>query len=107
MTPETLNVWAQAAAIYLFVNAIIVTLLTAIILGFGWWYLRKGRKALVKPLLTGQIYALRIQLITTKVSDRIAGVPVQLHTTTTQITTTAKVLSGRSNGNSNGSSPTL
>jgi hypothetical protein len=103
VTPETLNFWAAASAIYLFINAIVITLFTGIALGFVWWYLRKGRKALVKPLLMAQVYALRVQLTTSKVADKIAGVPIEINAAASRVTTTTKMLSSPKDGKSNGS----
>lgn len=98
MSVETLNFWAAVAAIFLFANAILVTLFMGVSIGFGWWYLRKGRKALAMPLLMAQVYALRVQTTTTKVCDSIANVPIQINQVTTQVTSTAKILVGRSDG---------
>ncbi len=61
MDPETLNFWANAAAIFLFFNALVMTILTGVAFGFAWWYLRKGRIWLGMPLLMAQVYALRAQ----------------------------------------------
>lgn len=92
MNPETISVWADVAAIFLVVNVVVLTLAVGVGLGFGWWYLRKGRRALSMPLLMGQVYSLRVQHITIKVTDRIANVPIQIHATTAQVTTTVRVL---------------
>ncbi len=92
MNPEAVSFWADIAAIFLVGNVILLTLVMGVALGFGWWYLRKGRKALVLPLLMGQVYALRVQNATMKVTDAVANVPIQIHATTTQVTTTARVL---------------
>jgi hypothetical protein len=93
MDPETLNYWATVAAIFLFINALVVTIASGVIFGFAWWYLRKGRMWLGTPLLMAQVYALRAQHITTQVSDKIVGVPIAIRSTTARATTTTRLLS--------------
>jgi hypothetical protein len=92
MDAETLNFWANVAAIFLFINALIITIAMGVAFGFGWWYLRKGRKWLAMPLLMAQVYTLRAQHITTQVTDVIANVPITVHAVTTQATTTTRLL---------------
>lgn len=94
MNPESISFWANVAAIFLLVNVFILTLATGAALGFGWWYLRKGRKALGMPLLMAHVYALRTQHVTMKVSDAVANVPIQISSLTTRVTTTARALVG-------------
>jgi hypothetical protein len=92
MDPETLNFWANVAAIYLFINLFVVTVAIGVALGFGWWYLRKGRLALALPLLYAQVYALRIQHTTGKVGDTLAAIPIGIHARVAQVQTTVTVL---------------
>ncbi len=92
MSPESISFWADVAAIYCVVNALILTLVSGVALGLGWWYLRKGRKALGMPLLMAQVYTLRAQHITMQVTDAIANVPIGIHTTTARLKVTAQTL---------------
>lgn len=92
VNPETISVWADIATIFLVVCTVITTLALGAVYGGAWWYLRKGRKKLAMPLLMGQVYALRVQHATMKVTDTIANVPIQIASVTTQVTTTAGVL---------------
>lgn len=94
MSPETVRSVADIAAVFIAINIFILMLIPAALFGFAWWYLRKGRKWLVNPLLMGQVYALRAQQITMKVTDGIASVPIQIAATTTQVSTTLRVLGG-------------
>lgn len=73
-------------------NIFVLMLIPAALFGFGWWYLRKGRKALAMPFLMAQVYALRIQNATMRVSDKIVNVPIQMNAAATQVETTAKAL---------------
>lgn len=92
MNPETVSFWADVAAIFLLAQAILITIVLGVGLGFGWWYLRKGRKALGMPLLMAQVYTLRAQHITMRVTDAIANVPISIHAGVTQVTTTFETL---------------
>ena len=92
MDPETLNFWANVSTVFLLCNAAVLAVVSGIGLGIGWWYIRKGRKALGTPFLMAQVYSLRLQIATTRVTDRIAAVPIQIDAAATQVTTTAKVL---------------
>lgn len=79
MDPTTLDFWANVAAILLMVEAFILSLAVGALMGVGWWYLRKGRKALGLPLLYAQVYALRAQHLTMRVSEGIAEALSSLH----------------------------
>lgn len=92
MTPEAVSFWADIAAVFCLVQVIVVTIALGVGLAFGLKYLRKGRKALGIPLLMAQVYALRAQQITIKVTDRVASVPIGIHGVTTQVKTTAQTL---------------
>jgi hypothetical protein len=94
MSPESISLWADIAAIFVLINVFILMFVPAALFGFGWWYLRKGRKALVVPLLMAQVYTLRVQQVTMKITNGIAKVPIEISATATQIATTLKVLKG-------------
>lgn len=92
MNPEVVSLWADIAAIFCLVQIVLVTIVMGVGLGFGWWYLRKGRKKLATPLLMGQVYALRVQHATMKVSDGVANVPITINSAVTQALTTIQTL---------------
>jgi hypothetical protein len=92
MNAETLGMWRDIALIFLIVQSFIVTLATGAVFGVAWWYLRKGRKALVMPLLYGQVYALRAQHITLKATDKVAAVPIGANALAARIGTTVRTL---------------
>ena len=100
MNPETLNFWANVAAIYLMFLMFLGVLVVGALLGFVWWYLRKGRRALALPFLYAQVYALRVQRTTQQVSDKVVQVPIALHATSEQVATTSRALVGKHNGTS-------
>jgi hypothetical protein len=92
MTPENISWWADVLTVYLMVVAFVLALAVGAGLGLGWWYLRKARKKLAMPLLMVQVYALRVQHITMKVTDAVANVPITIHATFARVRTTALTL---------------
>lgn len=92
MNPEAVSFWADIAAIFCLVQVILLTIVVGVGLGFGWWYLRKGRKKLATPLLMGQVWALRVQHVTMKVTDAVANVPITINAGVTQALTTIQTL---------------
>jgi hypothetical protein len=92
MNADSISFWADVAAIFIVAQLFVFTFVTAIGLGMGWWYLRKGRKKLATPLLLAQVYALRAQQGTLKVSDKVAAVPISIHAFVTQVQVTAQTL---------------
>ncbi len=83
---------ADIAAVYLVVWMLLTILIVAVSLGIAWWYLRRGRKALVLPFLYAQVYALRVQNATMKVSDKIASVPIGLYSNAERVKVTTETL---------------
>jgi hypothetical protein len=109
MTPETLNFWANVSAIFLMANLCVLVIATGVGLGFGWWYLRKGRKALTIPFLYAQVYVLRVQQVTQQASEAIVSVPIAIGAASVRVATTTKLLVSRNRveGNKNGSGTTV
>lgn len=92
MSPESISFWADVSAIFILAQMLLFTLLFAVALGTGWWYFRKARRKLIVPLLMGQVYALRIQQGTTKVSNQIVGVPMTINATAIRVQVTVEAL---------------
>ena len=92
MNPETVSFWADIAAVFCVIQVILIVIIMGAVLGFGWWYLRKGRRALVTPLLMAQVYTLRVQHVTMKATDAVANVPISISAGVAQVTTTGKTL---------------
>lgn len=92
MSPESISFWADVSAIFILAQMLLFTLLFAVALGTGWWYFRKARRKLIVPLLMGQVYALRIQQGTTKVSNQIVRVPMTINATAIRVQVTVEAL---------------
>ena len=92
MNANSISFWADVAAIFIVAQLFVFTFVTAVGLGMGWWYLRKGRKKLATPLLLAQVYALRVQQSTLKVSNKVAAVPIGIHAFATRLQVTAQML---------------
>lgn len=92
MDANTLSFWTNVAAIFLMVEALILTAVFGVALWFARVYLRKGRLALAMPFLKVQVYTLRIQQITMKTTDAVAGVPIGIHSALARVGTTAQIL---------------
>jgi len=92
MDEQALSMTADIAAVYLVMLMLLAALITAVGLGIVWWYLRRGRKALVLPFLYAQVYALRVQNATMKVSEKIASVPIGLSSNAERVKVTTETL---------------
>lgn len=101
MTPESLSIWADVAAIFLVMQIFVFTIFASVTLGMAWWYLRLGRKKLVVPLLMAQVYALRIQHATNRVGNKIVSVPIGINATVkrAQVTASRLLSSDKAQGN--------
>lgn len=82
--------WRDLSLIYLLIFPMVVTLAIAV----GMYYVVRGMRYLNRwiktPLLYAQIWALRIQHSTTRVSNAIAEVPIRLHSNSEQTRVTLR-----------------
>jgi hypothetical protein len=90
MDPNGLAPWRDLSLVWLILWQFIFLLIP----GAAFYFAARGMRYLnrwIKPhLKTGQIWALRIQQGTTKTSDRIAGVPISLHSTAMRVNVTTR-----------------
>jgi hypothetical protein len=98
MSAETIIILTDIATIFLAINVIIMTLVVAAVLGFAWWYLRKGRKKLELPFLYAQVYALRVQKVTMQACDAVARVPIEINANAARVGAFAHTLRYGRNG---------
>ncbi len=92
MNPETLAPWRDLALILLCLEAAVLIAVPGIILYFAQKYLRKFRHWLRLPLLRVLVYALRVQNLTLRASNEIAGVPIAMQMLAVRLRATARRL---------------
>ncbi len=63
---------------------------------FAQMYVRQFRRWLRTPLLRVYVYTLRTQNITTRVTDKIADVPIKIYAVSAQVSTTVRRIVARS-----------
>ncbi len=71
-------------------------LIPGAILFFAQMYVRQFRRWLRTPLLRVYVYTLRAQNITTRVTDKIADVPIKIYAVSAQVSTTVRRIVARS-----------
>jgi len=90
MDTTALAPWRDLSIVWFVLWTLIVMLIPGAIFFFALKYLRIFKRWLKTPLLTAQIWALRIQNATTRVSNQIAAVPIELNSKAAQAETTAR-----------------
>ncbi len=90
MDVTTLAAWRDASLILLSIEAIILGIVPLVIA----FYMVRGTRALNRRvrvlLVSGRVWALRIQQGTTRTMDAVASVPITIATRTTHITATTR-----------------
>ena len=92
MNPETLAPWRDLALILLCLEAAVLIAVPGVILFFAQKYLRKFRHWLRLPLLRVLVYTLRVQNLTLRASNEIAGVPIAMQMLAVRLRATARRL---------------
>ena len=92
MNPETLAPWRNLALILLCLEAALLIAVPGVILFFAQKYLRKFRHWLRLPLLRVLVYTLRVQNLTLRASNEIAGVPIAMQMLAVRLRATARRL---------------
>lgn len=98
MSADTIIILTDIATIFLAINVILMTLVVAAVIGFAWWYLRKGRKKLGLPFLYAQVYTLRAQKVTLQACDAIARIPIEVGANAARMGAIARTLRYGRNG---------
>jgi hypothetical protein len=81
--------WRDLSIVWLVFWTAILLAVPGIALFFAQLYLRRFNRWLRLPLLTAQMWALRIEQSTARASEHIANVPIELHSAGTQFRVTA------------------
>lgn len=86
----TLLFWRDLSVVWLVLLAMLFALIPGAALFFALKYLRKFNRWLRTPLLTAQVWGLRIQYGTTRATQKIANVPISMRAGTARLSTTAR-----------------
>jgi hypothetical protein len=90
MDTTVLAPWRDLSIVWFVLWTMIFFLIPGAIFFFALKYLRIFNRWLKKPLLTAHVWALRIQQGTEHASDRIAAVPINLHSQAAQANATVR-----------------
>jgi len=83
-----LALWRDFSIVWLALWTMLLLAVPGIALYFAQLYLRRFNRWLRLPLLTAHVWALRIQQGTTRAADRVAHVPIALHSAGAQFSVT-------------------
>ncbi len=92
MDPQTLAPWRDLAIMLLCLEAMVFVAVPGVILFFAQKYLRRFRHWLRLPLLHVQVWALRVEHMTLRASNNIAGVPITTQMLGARLRATARRL---------------
>ena len=90
MDTTVLAPWRDLSIVWFVLWMFLLMLIPGAIFFFALKYLRIFNRWLKTPLLTAHVWALRIQQGTTRTADRIAAVPIGLHSRAAQVDTTVR-----------------
>ena len=90
MDDTVLAPWRDLSIVWFVLWTMILVAAPGVVVFFALKYLRKFKRWLKMPLLTAQVWALRIQQGTERTSDRIVAVPIALHSKAAQANTTVR-----------------
>ncbi len=90
MDTSVLAPWRDLSIVWFVLWTFIFTLIPGVVFFFALKYLRKFNRWLKTPLLTAHVWALRIEQSTTRASDRIAAIPINLHSRAAQANVTVR-----------------
>jgi hypothetical protein len=82
--------WRDLSVVWLVLLTMIFVAVPGIVFYFAQLYLRRLNRWLRLPLLTAQVWALRIEQGSARVSERIASVPIGLHSASANIRVTTR-----------------
>ncbi len=90
MDPLILAPWRDLAIILLVIYMVVIVAVP----GVGFYFALKGIRALKRflrtPFLQARLWSTRIQDGTTKAMDRVAAVPIGMHSTATRVSVTTR-----------------
>lgn len=90
MDTTALAPWRDLSIVWFILWTFIFMLIPGVIFFFALKYLRIFNRWLKMPLLMAHVWALRIEQGTERVSDRIAALPISLHSRAAQANVTVR-----------------
>jgi hypothetical protein len=94
MEATVLAPWRDLAVVWLALLTMIFVAVPGVVFFFALRYLRRFKRWLRMPFLNAQVWALRIQQGTARAAERIANVPIALHSAGARATVTARGVIG-------------
>ena len=94
MESSILAPWRDLAIILLGIELVVIVAVPGIVFYFSLKGVRALKRRIRPPLLTAQVWALRVEQGTNRVADAVAGVPIGVASTTTRWTVTARGVVG-------------
>ena len=82
--------WRDLSIVWLIFWAVILLAVPGIALFFAQLYLRRFNRWLRLPLLTAQVWALRIEQGAARSADRMAGIPIALYGASARLRVTTR-----------------
>jgi len=90
MDGTVLAPWRDLSIVWFSLWMMLFVLVPGAVFFFALKYLRRFKRWLRLPLMTAQVWALRIQSGTQRASDQIVRVPISLHSANARAGTTAR-----------------
>ncbi len=95
MSPSSLAPWRDLAAILLVLECAVLFAVPGVALFFAQKYLRRFRRWLRFPLLRVQVYALRVEHLSLRLSNSVIGIPITMQMLGARTRTTLRRLGRR------------
>lgn len=90
MDPNPLAPWRDLSIVWFALWTMLFVAILGVVFFFMLKYLRRFNRWLRAPLMTAQVWALRIQYGTQRASEKIVAVPIAAHSASARLSTTAR-----------------
>ena len=90
MDPNPLAPWRDLSIVWFSLWMMIFVAIPGVVFFFMLKYLRRFNRWLKTPLMTAQVWALRIQYGTQRASEKIVAVPIAAYSASARLRTTAR-----------------
>lgn len=90
MDPTPLAPWRDLSIVWFVLWMMLFAAIPGVVFFFLLKYLRRFKRWLKTPMMTAQVWALRIQYGTQRASEKIVDVPIRVYSTSARLRTTAR-----------------